>query len=60
MKNKLEKVLAIAVSALYFDGGGRDATCALWDIVSEVNSDAADLLGDDEEAAYKKYAKDKT
>ena len=60
MENKLDKILAIAVQAIYLDGGGRDATYALWDIVNEINPDASELLGDDEEAAYKKYAKNKT
>ena len=60
MENKLDKILAIAVQTIYFGGGGRDATCALWDIIDEINPDASELLGNDEEAAYKKYAKNKT
>ena len=60
MKNKLEKALAIAISAIYFDGGNRDAICALWDIVYEIDPHASNLLGDDENAAYDKYAKGKT
>ena len=54
----VKKALAEAVSALYFDDNS-DYGTALWKIVEYLGgTDAAELLENDEEAAYKKYVEE--
>lgn len=51
-KNKNHKILREAVTAIYLGGGERTYTGALWTIVREIDQEVAELLANDELAAY--------
>lgn len=50
----IERAIKVAVSTLYF-ADNSDYQTALWRVVAALNPEAADLLENDEVAAYAKY-----
>jgi len=51
----ISKAMSSAVAAIYFDDGS-DYGAALWSVIKALGGqEAADLLEEDEHAAYKKY-----
>ena len=57
LDEKCENALAEAISAIYF-ADNSDYLSYLWCVVSAINDDAAQLLEDDEDEAYRKYVCD--